>query len=100
MRVSHRLVKRAAAYAITIHKTIIIKMRKLKVVKPKAKIIIKKHIAKLQKKAKRVQKRIVKIKATAKKHLKHIVKKHALKKKVKALKKQIKKAAPAAKKHL
>merc|ERR1712007_106279 len=31
-KVHRRLVKRAAAYAITIHKTIIIKMRKLKVV--------------------------------------------------------------------
>merc|ERR1712151_668044 len=59
-KVHRRLVKRAAAYAITIHKIIILRMRKIKLVKPKVKVIIKKHIAKLQKKGKRVQKRIVK----------------------------------------
>merc|ERR1711959_114516 len=94
-KVHRRLVKRAAAYAITIHRTIIIKMRKLKVVKPKVKIIIKKHIAKLQKKAKRVQKRIIKIKATAKRVIKRAVKKHIIHKKVKALKKKVRKAKKA-----
>merc|ERR1712195_183110 len=40
-RVSRRLVKRTAAYVITIHRTIVIKMRKIKIVSPKIRIIIK-----------------------------------------------------------